>query len=57
MLVTSIFSFSHNIYYPSQNKLPYLSYIYLVVCKCFQFGQVYNFVIWYKVKGILQAKE
>ena len=40
MLVTSIFSFSHNVFYPSQKEFLYLSYIYCVVCKCFQFGPV-----------------
>ena len=29
MLVTSIFSFSHNVFYPSQNKFQFLSHIYL----------------------------
>ena len=42
MLVTSIFSFPHNPFYPSRNKFDYLGYIYFVVCKCFQFGQVYK---------------
>ena len=46
MLVTSIFSFSHNVFYPSQNKLQLFNYIYFVVCKCFQFGPVQFFVVW-----------
>ena len=33
MLVTSTFSFSQNIFYPSQNKFPILSLIYFVVCQ------------------------
>ena len=33
MLVTSIFSFSYNVFYPSQNKLQFLSNIDFVVCK------------------------
>ena len=40
MLVTSIFSFSHNVFYPSLNKFQFFSYIYFVVCKCFQFGPI-----------------
>ena len=40
MLVTSIFSFSHNVFYPTQNKFQFFSHIYFVVCKCFQFGPV-----------------
>ena len=46
MLATSIFSFSHNIFYPSQDKFPFLSHIYFVICKSFQFGQGQNSVIW-----------
>ena len=34
MLVTSIFSFSHNAFYPSQNTFLFFSHIYYVVCKC-----------------------
>ena len=40
MMVTSIFSFSHNVFYPSQNKLQFLSHIYFIVCKNFQLGPV-----------------
>ena len=36
--VTIIFSFSHNVFYPSQKEFLFWSYIYFVVCKCFQFG-------------------
>ena len=46
MLVTSIFSFSHNVFYPSLNKYQFFCHIYYVVCKCFQFRQVSHFVIW-----------
>ena len=38
MLVTSIFSFSNNVFYPSENKFQFFSHIWFVVCKCFQFG-------------------
>ena len=40
MLVTSAFSFSRNVSYPSQREFLHLSYIYFVGCKCFQFGPV-----------------
>ena len=40
MLVTSIFSFTHNIFYPLKNKFQFWSHIYFVVCKFFQFGLV-----------------
>ena len=36
MLVTSIFSFSHNDFFSSQNKFQHLSYFSFVICKCFQ---------------------
>ena len=49
MLVTSIFSFCHNVFYQSQRELLFLSSIYFVVCKCFQFGPVKKFVIWNRV--------
>ena len=43
MLVTNIFSFSHNVFYPSQNEFQIVSQIYFVVCKCSEFGHVYRF--------------
>ena len=46
MPVTNIFSFSHNVFYHSQNKFQFFSYIFIVVCKCFQFGPVQFFVVW-----------
>ena len=39
-LVTSIFSFSHNVFYPGGKKNQYLSYAYFVFIKCFQFEPV-----------------
>ena len=45
MLVTSIFSFSQNVFYPSQNIFLFLSYIF-DICKYFEFGPIQNFVIW-----------
>ena len=34
------FSFSHNVFYPTINKFQFLTHFYIVVCKCFEFGQV-----------------
>ena len=39
MLVTSIFSFSHNVFHPSQKEILYWSSVYFFVCKCFQLDQ------------------
>ena len=36
------FSFSHNVFNPSRCCFQFLSHIYFVVCKCFQFGPVEN---------------
>ena len=38
ILVTSIFSFSHNVFYPSQNKFHCFIHIYYVICKWFNCG-------------------
>ena len=45
MLVASVFSFSHYVFYSSHYKLPFLSQIYFAVCNCFQFDVVKNFVV------------
>ena len=50
MLVTSIFSFSHDVFCTINNKDYHLCYIYLVACKCFEFGQGQIFVMWEWVK-------
>ena len=39
-MVTSIFSFSNNIFYPSHEKFQFFSQISFLVGKSFQFGQV-----------------
>ena len=52
MLITSIFSFSHNVFYPSQTKCEFFIHIYCVVCKCFQFGPVKDCVVWKRVKSV-----
>ena len=46
MLVSSIFSFSHNVFNIFQNKFQIFIHIYFVVCKCFEFEPVKNFVNW-----------
>ena len=38
MLVASIFFFSHNVFYPYQNKFQFFCHTYFVICKCFQFS-------------------
>ena len=40
MVVTSIFSISHSIFYPSQNRCQFFKRIYFVVCKCFELQSV-----------------
>ena len=50
MLVTSIFSFSHNVFYSIKDRNYHLCYIHFVVCRCYQFGQGQIFVIWEWVK-------
>ena len=44
MLVTSIFSFLHHVFYPSQKEFLLLIHIYYVVCRCFEIRQVWKFV-------------
>ena len=51
MLVTRIFSFSHEVLYPSQNKFQFFRHIYFVVCKCFQSW------IWDQSKILLCGRE
>ena len=40
MLVTCIFSFSHNVFSPIKDKNHHFKYFYFVVCKCLQYGPV-----------------
>ena len=44
MLVTSIFLFSHNVFYPMKHNFNVMSNIKFVVCKCFQFVQIFSSV-------------
>ena len=39
MLISSIFSFFHIVFYPFKEKLHHLYHAEIVFCKCFQFGQ------------------
>ena len=39
-LVTSIFSFSHNIFYHTMHKFKFLSCDSFVICKCFECGLI-----------------
>ena len=43
MLVTSIFSFPHNVFYLSQSKFQFLSHNYFVVCKKLSIQTSLNF--------------
>ena len=43
MLVTNIFSFSHNFFYHITDKNHYFSNIKFVICECFQFERVQHF--------------
>ena len=51
-------SFNHTLKKPFENfvgkekkilKSKHFNNIYFVVCKCFEFGRVQNFVVWLKV--------
>ena len=50
MLVTSIFTFYQHVFNPIKDINHHFSKLYFVICKCFQFGPVLNFVIWKRVK-------
>ena len=45
ILVTSIFSFSQNVFYQSLNRLQYFSHIYFAVSICFEIGLVQDLVV------------
>ena len=45
MLVNSIFSFSHNVFYPSQNTFQSFSHVYFIICTCFQ-------VVWFRLNRV-----
>ena len=49
MLVTSIFSFSHIVFYSIKDRNPHFRNIQFVVCMCFQFGLIQDFVVWERV--------
>ena len=50
MLVTSIFSFSHSVFYSVRERNRHFSNVQFVVCKCFQYGHVQNFLVWQGLK-------
>ena len=56
MMVTSILSFSHNVFYPIQDKFNHLSHIQIVVCNsyCFHFGLMHYFDVWLRIKEWLK---
>ena len=46
MLITSIFSFSHSVFYLNEDRNHYFSNIKFFVYNSFEFGPVQKFVIW-----------
>ena len=46
IIAVSIFSFSHIVFKYGSLNFKIWSYICFVVCKSFQFGQVWNLIIW-----------
>ena len=54
-LITSIFSFSKNVFYPSPVKFQFFSHVYFVLCKFFQFEQIQNFAVWQRFNTITPA--
>ena len=52
MLVTCIFSFTHNVFYSVKKEFLFFSHVQVVVCKCFRFGLGLNFVIWQRVNPL-----
>ena len=45
LLVTNTFSLSHHVFYPIKGETHHLCHTEIMVCKCFQFAQTWNFVI------------
>ena len=52
MLVTSIFSFAHIVFYSFQHKFQFLNHYLFIICKCFEFGQGQNFVVCRLIKSL-----
>ena len=48
MLITSIFSFSHNVFNPIKDRYHHLTYSYFVICKCFQYLGQSNILSFYQ---------
>ena len=60
MLVTSIFSFSHNVFYPSQNKFVFLATFDLLSANAFKLDLCKNLlfaVLWYQVQFVCEDSE
>ena len=52
--LTSVFSFSHNVFDPFRSKFQCLSQVFFVVFNCFEFWHVWIFVVWYNLhSGVL----
>ena len=52
MLMTSIFSFSHNVFCPIKDRNHHFSNIEFIVSKCFQFGLGQNSIVWERVNSL-----
>ena len=57
MLVTSIFSFTKNVFYSTKDEFHRLESIYFVVCKCYLFKPVWNFVVWQRTIPEIRFRE
>ena len=51
MLVTSIFSFLHNVFHPSMKKFWFFSHPYFIICK----GQGSNFIFFYQLANFCKC--
>ena len=50
------FSFSHNVFYSIKDINHHFSKIWIVVCKCFEFGLVKKFVVWWGANSLPNNK-
>ena len=57
LLVTSNFSFSHNVFYLFGELSAMFIKFKIVICKVFHFGPVRNIVVWERVKFIESLKK
>ena len=56
MLVTTIFSFSQNIFQPIQDKFHHLEQFHFIVCKFFVIGPGQDFVVWLRINPLPNDK-